>query len=137
MPSVGDTINLLGQNFTVVGIQGNVRSGPSLAAFMSLEDAQTITNTTGQALKLIAFADRPENVDTVESKIKTEYPQLQVQTNKALINNILDSQGVWENQTRAAQAKMSNIENTATMEIGIVVGSPDRDNTACYAIFGA
>ncbi len=121
--SVGATVNILGQNFTVVGIQGTGRSGFTFDTYMSLEDAQTITNTTGQALKLIVFADTVENVDTVESKIKTEYPQLQVQTNKALINNILSGQHVWEEQLQTAQAKMSSIENTGIMIIGIVVAA--------------
>lgn len=118
--SVGDVVNILGQNFTVVGIQGTGKSW-LFAAFMSLDDAQKITNTTGQAKKLVVFADSVENVDTVESKIKTEYPELQVETNKALINNILASQDQWDLQLQTAQAKMSNVENIATMQIGIVV----------------
>ncbi|MBE3117063.1 ABC transporter permease, partial [Candidatus Bathyarchaeota archaeon] len=88
--SVGDTINLLGQNFTVVGIEGTGRSWQA-AAYMSLGEAQSITNTTGQALKLLVFADSIENVDTVESEIKEQYPQLVVQTSKAMIKTALES----------------------------------------------
>ena len=120
--SVGDIVNILGQNFTVVGIQGTGKSW-MFSAFMSLEDAQKITNTTGQAIKLVVFADSVENVDTVESKIRTEYPELDVQTNKALINNLLGAQDQWNLQRQTAQAKMSSIESTGIMIIGIVVAA--------------
>ena len=121
--SVGDTINLLGQNFTVVGIQGQVRLGFPFATYMSLENTQTITNTTGQAIQLIVFANSVENVDTVEGKITTEYPQLQVHTNEEVINNLLEAQNQWNLQRQTAQAKMSSIENTGIMIIGIVVAA--------------
>ncbi|MCW4004472.1 MAG: FtsX-like permease family protein [Candidatus Bathyarchaeota archaeon] len=122
--SVGDTVNILGQNFTVVGIQGTRKSGgQEFDMYMNLEDAQKITNTTGQALTLVVFADSVENVETVESKIKTEYSQLDIQTNKALINNILDAQEQWTRQMQTAQAKMRNIENTGILIIGIVVAA--------------
>ena len=42
---VGETINLLGKNFTVIG----VNRGAHQAVYLSLEDAQSITNTTEQA----------------------------------------------------------------------------------------
>jgi ABC-type lipoprotein release transport system permease subunit len=118
--TVGDTINLLGQNFTVVGIEGTGRSWQA-AAYMSLGEAQSITNTTGQALKLSVFADSIENVDTVESKIKEQYPQLEVQTSKAVIKTALESKAGYEKQMQTAQAAVNNLENIAIMQIGILV----------------
>lgn len=118
--TVGDTINLLGQNFTVVGIEGTGRSWQA-AAYMSLGEAQSITNTTGQALKLLVFADSIENVDTVESKIKEQYPQLEVQTSKAMIKAALESKAGYEKQMQTAQATVNNLENIAIMQIGILM----------------
>ncbi|MCW4046488.1 MAG: FtsX-like permease family protein [Candidatus Bathyarchaeota archaeon] len=121
--SVGDTINLLEHNFTVVGIQGVGRSTLPFAVYMNLEDAQTITNTTGQALKLVVFADNVENVDTVENKIKEQYPELEVQTNKAMINAALENKEYWEKKLQNTQASLDNLKNTAIMQIGIVVAA--------------
>ncbi len=118
--TVGETINLLEQNFTVVGIQGTGRSWQA-AAYMSLGEAQSITNTTGQALKLSVFADSIENVDTVESKIKEQYPQLEIQTSKAMIKTALESKAGYEKQMQTAQAAVNNLENIAIMQIGILV----------------
>ncbi len=118
--SVGDTINLLGQNFMVVGIEGTGRSWQA-AAYMSLGEAQSITNTTGQALKLLVFADSIENVDTAESEIKEQYPQLVVQTSKAMIKVALESKAGYEKQMQTAQAAVNNLENIAIMQIGILV----------------
>jgi putative ABC transport system permease protein len=118
--TVGDTINLLGQNFTVVGMEGTGRSWQA-AAYMSLGEAQSITNTTGQALKLSVFADSIENVDTVEGKIKEQYPQFEVYSSKAMIKVALESKAGYEKQMQTAQAAVNNLENIAIMQIGILV----------------
>ncbi len=119
--TIGDTINLLGQNFTVVGIKGTGRSWHA-AAYMSLGEAQRITNTTGQALKLVVFADSIENVDTVESKIKEQYPQLRFgDLSKAMIKVALESKAGYEKQMQTAQAAVNNLENRAILQIGILV----------------
>ncbi|MBT0158836.1 ABC transporter permease [Candidatus Bathyarchaeota archaeon A05DMB-2] len=120
--SVGDTVNILGQNFTVVGIQGTGRYPQYFDIYMNLEDAQKITNTTGQASKLLVFADKVENVDTVENKIKEQYPErLEVTTNKAIINQALENKAEWEKNLQNTQAAVDNLKNTAIMEMGLVV----------------
>jgi hypothetical protein len=118
--TVGETINLLGQNFKVVGLEGTGRSWQA-AAYMSLGEAQSITNTTGQALKLSVFADSIENVDAVKSKINEKYPQLEVQTSKAMIKVALENKASYEKQMQTAQAAVNNLENIAIMQIGVLV----------------
>ena len=44
---VGDTITILGQTFTVVGIYSPSSVSQTQTLYMNLSDAQTITNNTG------------------------------------------------------------------------------------------
>jgi putative ABC transport system permease protein len=117
---VDGTVNILGQNFKVVGIQGQDAYNAT-AAYMSLDEAQIITNTTGQAMTFKVFATSIDNVGTVENDIKTAYPELSVITAKSLINQAHDMQQRSDEQIQRAQAGMNQIQSTATVEMGVVI----------------
>jgi putative ABC transport system permease protein len=88
---------------------------------MSLDEAQIITNTTGQAMTFKVFATSIDNVGTVENDIKTAYPELSVITAKSLINQAHDMQQRSDEQIQRAQAGMNQIQSTATVEMGVVI----------------
>lgn len=117
---VNDTINVLGQNFKVVGIHGydvyNIT-----AIYMSLGEAQTITNTTGQATALRVFVDSAENVATVESVITTAYPELDVDTAKSIIDSAIETRELFTEQIEQTQAAFNQVQSTALMEMGIII----------------
>ena len=117
---VDDTVNILGQNFKVVGIQG-LDAYNMTAVYMGLGEAQTITNTTGQALEFKVFVNSVENVGTVESEIKTAYPDLSVVTAKSLIDAALQTQKISNEQIQRAQGTFNQVQSTALMEMGIVI----------------
>jgi putative ABC transport system permease protein len=117
---VDGTVNILGQNFKVVGIQGQDAYNAT-AAYMSLDEAQIITNTTGQAMTFKVFATSIDNVGTIENDIKTAYPELSVITAKSLINQAHDMQQRSDEQIQRAQAGMNQIQSTATVEMGVVI----------------
>ena len=53
---------------------------------MSLADAQAITNTTGQASEFKIFADNVDNVNTITSRIETDFPKMQVSSGESQVN---------------------------------------------------
>ena len=77
---VGDTITLLGRSFEVVGIHGTSGITDSQTLYMSLSDAQSLTNNTGNITTLKVFADSSSDVTSVVSAIKSLHPELSVVT---------------------------------------------------------
>jgi putative ABC transport system permease protein len=125
---VGGTVNILGQNFKVVGIQGRgsyqgLNQYNVTAAYMSLEEAQTITNTTGQATTFHVFANSIDNVGAIANNIKAAYPSLRVELATSVINEALDLQSRANNRMQEVQNTMNQIQSTAIVEISLVVAA--------------
>jgi ABC-type antimicrobial peptide transport system permease subunit len=118
---VGETVNLFGKDFTVVGINGDtIRQ----EVYLSLEDAQSITNTTGQAKVLNIFVDGVQNLEKVKSKISSEYPELTIIVEyKQTIDIGLEGIAFDTEKIQDAQAKMNNLEQAGMLQIGLVVGA--------------
>jgi hypothetical protein len=76
---IGDEVTLFGQPFEVVGISGSsfgiMNSG---AVYMSLSDAQSISDNTGKISSLKVFADANVDVTSVVDAIKALHPELSV-----------------------------------------------------------
>ena len=77
---VGDAIELLGRSFEVVGIHGASGLLDSQTLYMSLSDAQSLTNNTGNITSLKVFADSSSDVTSVVNAIKSLHPELSVVT---------------------------------------------------------
>lgn len=75
---LGDTITLLGRSFNVVGIYGASSGFNSQAIYMSLSDAQSLTNNTGNITSLKVFVNANTNVTSVITAIKSLHPALSV-----------------------------------------------------------
>ncbi len=117
---VGDRVEILGENFQVVGIQG-LDAYNMTAAYMSIGEAQTITNSTGKAYEFKVFVNSVENVGTVESDIKKAYPDLEVITAKSLIDAAQQTQQLVDQQITQAQTTFNQVQSTALVEMGVVV----------------
>ena len=115
----GGTVNLLNQTFRVVGIEGYTPLNET-AAYMSLNDAWAITNTTGNASDFKIFADDVSNVESVSSKISVLYPELSVSINANLVYSIIQLRTQTNSQLETAQAIMTQIHSTGLMEVGVV-----------------
>ena len=118
--TVGDTVNILGETFTVVGIQGHTPLNET-AAYMSLVEAQAITNNVGNATSLKVFADDISNVQNVSQEIGAAFPNLSVSIAATLLNSVYQMQTQTTQQLQNAKATMGQIQSTATVEIEIVV----------------
>ncbi|MFB3889823.1 MAG: ABC transporter permease [Candidatus Bathyarchaeia archaeon] len=78
---VSDTVTLLGKAFQVIGIFESALPTGSNAAYMSLSDAQTLTNNTGQVSSIEVFT-ASENAEAVTNAIKARHPELGVFANR-------------------------------------------------------
>ena len=77
---VGDTVTILGQSFTVVGIYSPSSVSETQTLYMNLSDAQAITNNTGYITSLTVFAQNSDVVSQVASSISSLHPELTVTT---------------------------------------------------------
>ncbi|MGD6806123.1 MAG: ABC transporter permease [Candidatus Bathyarchaeia archaeon] len=117
---VGDTVEILGQSFQVVGIQG-LDAYNMTAVYMSLGEAQSITNSTGKVYEFKVFVNNVEDVGAVESEIKKAYPDLEVITAKSLIDAAQQTQQLVDQQINQAQNTFNQVQSTALMEMSVVV----------------
>ena len=117
---VGGTVSILGQNFNVVGIEGYDPVNET-AAYMSLTDAQTLTSNIGNVTSYKVFVDNVNNVQSVATeKIGVMYPKLSVSIAASLVDSVIQMQTQTSEELQMAQASMSQIQSTGTMEIAVV-----------------
>ena len=117
--TVGGTVNILNQTFQVVGIEGYTPLNET-AAYMNLNDAQTITNNTGDVTDFKVFADNVTTVEDVASKISLMYHELSVSIAASLVDSVIQMQTQTTEELQMAQSSMSQIQSTGTMEIAVV-----------------
>jgi len=124
---VGGRVDLLGERFEVVGLQrrgeyqGLVDYNVS-AAFMSLKDAQRITNASGQATKFVLFADEADSVYRVRGRINELYGgNVSVQVAEALLSQASSARSRMEQQALDIESMMVSMQSMAALQIGLVV----------------
>lgn len=125
--SVGQTIEILGQNFQVVGINGNSAfsafgRSDSNVVYMNLSDAQTITNNQGNVTSFTVYAQNPDLVNQVISAINTQYPEL---STVALSggNGLQTSQNGITSIQQSAEDALNQSNANALEEIIIVIAA--------------
>jgi putative ABC transport system permease protein len=117
---VGDTINILGTNFTVVGIYSP--SGvDNQDLYMPLSEAQTVTNSTDMITQLNVFADGASDVSSVASAISAAHPELDVSTAQDRLSALDQEESLYNNQLASAKATMDQTQTQAVEEIAIAV----------------
>ncbi|MCL2173173.1 MAG: FtsX-like permease family protein [Candidatus Bathyarchaeota archaeon] len=114
---VGDTVKVLGETFTVVGIQGEGVMGldaRTVGVFMGLEEAQRITNNSGKVSFFQIFADNAGNVESIEATLRSLYPTNVIIITATYVRNdaqqIID---VTSNASERIQTTMSQIQSSA------------------------
>jgi ABC-type antimicrobial peptide transport system permease subunit len=117
--TVGGTINILGQNFKVVGVEGPEALNTTCDATMSLVDAQTITNTSCQETSFKVFVNNVDNVEVVQSRISNIYPNMQISGGLSQINSAQEIQSSIDAQLQSDQNNLNQIQNIGQVEIAI------------------
>jgi ABC-type antimicrobial peptide transport system permease subunit len=118
---VGDTINILGKDFEVVGIYSPTGTSDSQLVYMNLADAQEITDNEGMVTQLNVFADSASDVTSVSNNISSSYPELNVNTAQERLSQIQQVQSMYDAQLEKAQATMNQTQAQARGEIAIAV----------------
>ena len=120
---VGDSISILGESFTVVGIHGSSGVSDLTTLYMNLSDAQAATNNTGKVTSLKVFASSSEAVTQVASDISTLHPELTVTTSQQRLEQLTQLQSGYASALESAQNSIAQTESTALEEIIVVVAA--------------
>ena len=120
---VGDTVTILDQTFTVVGIHGTSSASDSLTLYMNLSDAQAVTNNTGYITSIRVFASSSDVVTQVSSTISSLHSELTVTTGQERLSQLEALQSTYNTALANAQTSVSQTEATAVEEIIVVVAA--------------
>jgi putative ABC transport system permease protein len=121
---VGDSFEVLGRNFTVVGIEGYDPYDPVIGSHgvtMSLDDAWSVTGRTGQATKYLIFVDDVDSVGPVVARIQNLDPKLLVSAGYLQLNSISELQSQIAELTNSAQSTLTSIQSIGMAEIALAV----------------
>ena len=119
---VGGTVDILGTNFTVVGIYSP--SGADIQdLYMSLPEAQAITNQTDTITQLNVFADNTADVTSVSNAISAMHPELDVSTAQDRLSQLQQIESLYNTQLADAKATMNQTNNQAIAEIILAIAA--------------
>jgi putative ABC transport system permease protein len=120
---IGDTITILDQSFTVVGIHGSSGVEDLTTLYMSLNDAQAVTNNTGYITSLRVFAQSADVVTQVANDISNLHSELSVSTGQERLNQLTVLQSSYNTALQNAENSISQTQATAIQEIVVVVAA--------------
>jgi len=118
---VGGSVDILGENFTVVGVHGTSGVSDTLTLYMDLSDAQAITNDTGEATSLQVYADTASDVSSVASAISSLHPELTVTTAQQRLSDLTTLQNNYNAELQNAQNAVNTTQSTAYEEIVVAI----------------
>jgi putative ABC transport system permease protein len=120
---VGGTVTILGQNFQVVGIHGTSGVSDRIALYMSLPEAQALTNNTGYITSIEVFADNSENTTAVANAISALHTDLDVTTAQERLDQLTQMQTRNQELLQSAQNTLNSTQTMAFEEIVVVVAA--------------
>jgi len=121
--TVGDTVTILGQDFTVVGIHGTNSVSDRLTLYMNLSDAQSLTNNTGYITSFRIFTTSSDVVSTVAGTISSMHSELTVSTPQERMTQLQQLQSSYTAALTSAENAINSTQTTAFEEIVVVVAA--------------
>jgi putative ABC transport system permease protein len=121
--SVGDSVTIVNETFTVIGIYSPTSTESVQTLYMNLSDAQRITNNTDYITSMTVFTTSSDIVDTVASDISSLHSELSVTTQQELLDQLQQQQSRYEEALDSAQSSLASTSATATQEIIVVVAA--------------
>lgn len=118
---LNDQVTILGTDFTVVGIYSTTVTQEMDHLYMSLSEAQIITETEGNISRIDVYAINEDVIDEVQTEITDMYPEFSVSTAESRLEAI---NAMAERQIELldnAEADLAETQAVAYMEIGIAV----------------
>jgi len=120
--NVGDSFEVLGRKFIVVGIeQDGIFIGSEGGVTMCLEDLQSLTGNTGRVSSLRVFVNDVDNVNSVVARIKGLDSDLMVSSEFTQLNTVGPLQAQVAGLILVAQTNLSQVRNVGVAEIGVSV----------------
>jgi ABC-type antimicrobial peptide transport system permease subunit len=119
--NVGDSFEISGHKFTIVGIEGYSPEKGSHGVTMSLEDAQTVTGKTGLVSKYFIFVDNVDSVGSVIQRIQNLDPELMLSAGYLQLNTVSGLLNQMDDVAKSAQSTLNSIQSIGTAEIALAV----------------
>jgi putative ABC transport system permease protein len=118
---VNDQINILGSDFTVVGVYSTTVTQEMTNLYMSLSEAQEITELEGEISRLDVYAENEDVIDEVSNDITAMYAEFYVNTAESRLEAITTMAERQVDILEDAEADLVETQAVAYMEIGIAV----------------
>jgi len=120
---VGDTVTILGETFEVIGTHGSSGVTDQTTLYMSLSDAQSLTNNTGYITSLSVFAESSDIVTEVANSVSSLHPELSVVTSQQRLSQLETMQETYQTALDNAEASLATMQTTALGEIVVAVAA--------------
>jgi ABC-type antimicrobial peptide transport system permease subunit len=120
---VGDTIEILGQTFEVIGIHGSTGVEDRTTLYMNLSDAQSLTNNIGYITSLTVFADSSDVVTEVANAVSSLHPELSVVTAQQRLDQLEALKTNYETALANAESTLAQTQSVAVQEIIVAVAA--------------
>jgi len=122
---VGDTIEIYGESFTIVGIYEPTSQGRTEGreVYMNISDAQTVTDNVGNVSRFDVYAEDVSYVDGIAEVIKAAYSDLYVTTYEDRLANLENMQERYTQSLDNAESTLAQTQATATEEIIVAVAA--------------
>ena len=118
---VNDQVNILGKDFTVVGVYTTTVTPEMNHLYMSLSEAQAITEIDGEISRIDVYTENEEAVDSVYAEITAMYAEFDVNTAESRLESITAIAERQISLLEDAEADLVETQAVAYMEIGIAV----------------
>jgi len=120
---VGDTVEILGESFEVIGIHGSTGVEDVTTLYMNLSDVQSVTSNTGYITGLTVFADNSDVVSDVASAISALHPELSVTTGQQRLDQLEALKTNYETALANAESTLTQTQSVAFQEIIVAVAA--------------
>ena len=118
---VNDQVNILGNDFTVVGVYETTVVQETNSLYMSLSEAQEITEINGEISRIDVYAENEDAVDSVYADITAMYAEFYVNTAESRLESITAMAERQVSLLEDAEADLVETQAVAYMEIGIAI----------------
>jgi putative ABC transport system permease protein len=120
---VGDSVEILGESFEVIGIHGSTGVEDVTTLYMNLSDVQSLTSNTGYITGLTVFADSSNVVSDVASAISALHPELSVTTGQQRLDQLEALKTNYETTLANAESTLAQTQSVAFQEIIVAVAA--------------
>jgi putative ABC transport system permease protein len=120
---VGDTVEILGESFEVIGIHGSTGVEDVTTLYMNLSDVQSLTSNTGYITSLTVFADSSDVVSEVANAISALHSELSVTTGQQRLDQLEALKTNYETALANAESTLAQTQSVAVQEIIVAVAA--------------